>query len=145
MNTTNQHKKEVSKIPPEKYRKILRGIELKNILLSSLKADINHELISEGMKINIKDDATYEIKNDEFVVKNKYSLSARNSDNKTVLKIESVFIIVFVSKEEITEEFFEIYKNLSLPLNVWPFFRELVNSITSRMNIPPLTLPLLKR
>ncbi|HFE63776.1 MAG TPA: hypothetical protein ENK14_05070 [Caldithrix sp.] len=135
----------MEKISPEEYRRILDGIELKNILISNIKADLKHELLTEGMKIVIKDDAQYEMREDDFIIKNKYILTAKNQANKIALKIECVFIVVFETKYEITDGFFEIYKDLSLPLNVWPFFRELVNSTTARMNIPPLTLPLLKR
>lgn len=133
------------KISPEDYRKILKGLELKDILLCSLKADLKHELLSEGMKISIKDNAEFETNDDEFIIRNKYTLSAKNKNNKIALKIECTFIVVFDSREEITDDFFEVYKDTSLPLNVWPFFREFVNSTTARMNIPPLTLPLLKR
>ena len=135
----------MEKISPDEYRRILDGIELKNILISNIKADLKHELLTEGMKIVIKDDAQYEMRENDFIIKNKYILTAKNQANKIALKIECVFIVVFETKYEITDGFFEIYKDLSLPLNVWPFFRELVNSTTARMNIPPLTLPLLKR
>jgi preprotein translocase subunit SecB len=135
----------MEKISPEEYRKILNGIDLKNILLSDLKATIKHELLSEDMKIGIKEDAQYSYEEDELIVKNKYVLTAKNKEKKTVLKIEGSFIVIFESQSEIDDNFFNIYKEISLPLNVWPFFRELVNSTTSRMNIPPLTLPLLKR
>ena len=135
----------MEKISPEKYRKILSGIDLKDILLSDIKASIKHEWLSEGMRISIKKNANYAYKDDELIVTNKYVLTAKNNDKKIVLKIEGTFIVVFESEHEINDDFFEIYKEISLPLNVWPFFRELVNSTTSRMNIPPLTLPLLKR
>ncbi len=135
----------MEKISPEEYRKILNGIDLKNILLSEIKAFFKHELISEGLKIGIKENAHYSYEDDELIVTNKYVLTAKNNDKKIVLKIEGTFIVVFESEHEINDDFFEIYKEISLPLNVWPFFRELVNSTTARMNIPPLTLPLLKR
>lgn len=122
----------MEKISPDEYRQILDGIELKNILISNIKADLKHELLTEGMKIVIKDDAQYEIKDDDFVIRDKYTLNAKNQANKIALKIECVFIVVFETKYKITEAFFEIYKDLSLPLNVWPFFRELVNSTTAR-------------
>jgi len=122
----------MEKISPEEYRKILRGIDLKDILLSEIKASINHELLSEGMKIGIKEDAQYNYAEDELIIKNKYILTAKNNDKKTVLKIEVTFIVIFESKSEINNEFFDVYKEISLPLNVWPY-------------IPPLTLPLLKR
>ncbi len=136
----------MEKISPEKYRQILEGIELQNILLSEIKASVKHELFTEKMKINIKDESEYEFKDDKFIVINKYVLTSRNNkQKKNALKIEATFKIFFESENEINDGFFEIYREISLPLNIWPYFRELVNSITARMNIPPLTLPLLKR
>ena len=135
----------MEKISPEEYRKILTGIDLKTILLSEIKAFIKHELLSEDFKIGIKENSSYIYQENEFKVTNKYILTAKNTDKKIALKIEGTFILLFESEHEINDDFFEIYKDISLPLNVWPFFRELVNSTTARMNIPPLTLPLLKR
>lgn len=135
----------MEKISSEKYREILDGLELKNILMSDLKAAIKHELFSEGLTVSIKDSSIYENKEDEVIVRNTYRLTARNKEKKIALKIEATFILVFETKEKITDNFFEVYQKISLPLNVWPFFREFVNSTTARMNIPPITLPLLKR
>ncbi len=136
----------MEKISPEEYRRILKGIELQNILLSEIKASVKHEFFSESMKINIKDDSEYEFNEDRFIVTNKYILTSKsNKQKKNALKIEATFRIIFESEYEINDDFFEIYKEISLPLNIWPYFRELVSSITARMNIPPLTLPLLKR
>jgi len=135
----------MNKISPEEYRKILDGIELQNIILKSSKSNVNHDLISENLVVSFTDKASFELIEDGFVVENKYVISAKNKEKKTVLKIEGIYIVIFKSKTEITDEFFSIYKDISLPLTVWPFFREFVYSITSRMNIPPLTLPLLKR
>jgi len=135
----------MEKISPEKYREILEGIELQSISLKTIKATIAHENLSDKMNISFKDEAFYTYEEDGFLVENKYILTAKNNQRKNVLKIECIYLLYFTSVEEITDDFFEIYKEISLPLNVWPFFRELVNSVTSRMNIPPLTLPLLKR
>ena len=135
----------MKKISPEEYRKILNGIDLKNILLKEVKASIEHKNFSENIKISIKDKASYKNEEDELVITHTYTLTAKGKAKKPALKISGTYIVVFESNNEINDGFFNIYKETSLPLNVWPFFRELVNSTTSRMNIPPLTLPLLKR
>ena len=133
------------KIPPQEYKRILDGIQLENVLVKNINAKIDHEILKEGLKINIKDNASYSLKDDGFIVEDKFSLYSRDKDRKIAIKIECTYVLSFTSSCTITEEFFDIYKEISLPLNVWPFFREFVNSITSRMNIPPLTLPLLIR
>ena len=135
----------MKQISPQKYKSILDGIEINSIYLKSLKSTIDPGLITEGMSISIKDNASYVTTENGFIIENKYTLTSKNRDKKIVLKIESNYVLHFTSRLEVTDDFFDIYKNISLPLNVWPFFRELVNSITARMNIPPLTLPLLKQ
>ena len=136
----------MEKISPEEYREILDGLELKDILVSNIKADIKHEYLSDGLKIKIKNDANYLIdEDDDLIITIRYKLSANSKEKKSALKIEATYIAVFDSVKEITDDFFDVYKEISLPLNIWPFFRELVNSTTARMNVPPLTLPLLKR
>jgi preprotein translocase subunit SecB len=134
----------MDKITPEHYRQILDGIELLDIALIKLNSSINHDNLSASMKVAIKDSATFENDEQGFRVEDKYTLTSKK-DNKIGLKIEAVYRIRFQSETDITDDFFDIYKSISLPLNIWPFFRELAHSVTSRMNIPPLSLPLIKR
>jgi preprotein translocase subunit SecB len=134
----------MTKISPETYGKILDGIELDDIALTKLNSSINHDNLSASMKISIKDVSAFVNDEQGFKVENKYTLLSK-TENKIGLKIEAVYLISFKSIATIDDDFFDIYKSMSLPLITWPFFRELVNSITSRTNIPPLTLPLIKR
>jgi preprotein translocase subunit SecB len=134
----------MTKISPETYGKILDGIELDDIALTKLNSSINHDNLSASMKISIKDVSAFVNDEQGFKVENKYTLLSK-TENKIGLKIEAVYLISFKSIATIDDDFYDIYKSMSLPLITWPFFRELVNSITSRTNIPPLTLPLIKR
>lgn len=134
-------------MPPEDYKEILEGITLVNLSLLETNAKIRENLKSfKKMNVKISDDATFGILDEEIVIKHNYSLSCVPVGKKQkVLSITVVFALHLTSEKEFNEDFFEIYKEMSLPLNTWPFFREFVNSTTARMNIPPLTLPLLKR
>ena len=129
---------------PKRYREILKGIQLDTIALRSLKAHIHRENMEGSMKIELQESAAYRNAEDGFEVSAQYVLIGK-SKRRIALRVDCTYDLFFTSEEEINDEFFEIYKEFSLPLNLWPFFRELVYSITSRMNIPPLTLPLLKR
>ena len=129
----------------ELYQSILKTIELNNISLYKISSLVEHKLLSENMVVSIEEDASYSYENKIMNVTNQYSLFAKNKDNDVVFKIESTFLLNFSASVDIDDSFFDIYKQTSLPLNVWPYFRELVNNISSRMNIPPITLPLMKR
>ena len=145
MNNKSPDNKKI--IAPDLYRKILFGLELKNIFMTSCSCSINRINLDPNMVIRISDEATFSItEKKEIEVIQKYSLEARNQiTKKRCLNIKCEYHIIYDSKEEFTQEFFDVFKKENLPINSWPFFRELVYNITARMYIPPLSLPLIKR
>ncbi|MCX8057524.1 MAG: hypothetical protein N3F03_07950 [Ignavibacteria bacterium] len=135
------------KISPEKYQKILEGLELVSISLKDAKCYLNTDVKFPGeLGVTISSDEKFKvISNDEIQIVQKYSLDARKRNSKSrFLNVEATFLVKLKSKENFTEDFFNVYKEISLKLNTWPYFREFINNITLRMNIPPLTLPLFK-
>jgi len=100
--------------------------------------------IPQRAVIGIRDQAEFSNAEGGFSIFVRYILTAKVR-NKIFLKIEAAYELFFSSEEEISDEFFDIYREISLPFNIWPFFRELVNSLTARMGIPPITLPLFKK
>ena len=136
------------KIPtPEEYHKFLKGLQFANIRITNLNAKIDHELFLENKehKLIINDKATYKKTDVGFDIENKFTLSSKAKGNKIILKIDCNFLLSFNSEIEISYGYFEIYRNLSLRFNTVPFFREVVHSITSRMDIPHLVIPLWTR
>lgn len=138
--------KEKPNISPQMYKKILDGIELKSISLKECDAFLNSDInITSDLKIDIKEEANYKLKENEVHIFNKYTIDARKPGSKSrYIKLGIVFLIRITSEETFTEDFFEIYKQVSLHLNTWPYLREYVNQMTSRMSVPPITLPLFK-
>jgi len=72
----------MEKISPDKYREILEGIDLQSLSIKSLKASIDHNKLSEGMKITIEEDASYNNEDEGFTVENRYILYAKNKERK---------------------------------------------------------------
>ena len=135
------------KISPQKYKEILKGLELESIYLKSCKCNINREKFSPNLNFSIKDSASFNIEeNGNIEIFHKYILHGRKPREKQIIiSIECTYCLIFSSEGNFSEEFFEIFKELNLAINSWPFFREFIHTITSKMNVPPLTLPLLKR
>jgi hypothetical protein len=132
------------RISPEEYRKILSGIELLSISLQESKTFLNCDCkYPTDVSANIKDECRFKLYEDGIVnIFQEFQLDARKINSKTrFIQISATFIVKLKSKETFSDDFFEIYKKISLNLNTWPYLREFVNSITSRMNVPPLTLP----
>ncbi len=135
------------KMQPDEYKKVLDGIQLKNLSILETSAKIKPNLKSfDKMDIKITDEANYYQNGDEIVINQHFTLIGIPVGKKQhILTIVVVFALHLTSEKDFTDDFFEIYKTISLPINTWPFLREFANSMTARMNIPPLTLPLLKR
>lgn len=133
-----------SKMQPKEYREYLRKIDLANIQLNDVKATLGKVDFSvrpvmnltEGFKIlkNVADHAIIEVS---------YKVSAKVK-RSNVFTVNAKYHVSFVTNEQIPDDFFEIYNQLSLPLQTFPYLRELTNSIISRMGLPPLILPLRK-
>lgn len=136
------------KISPEDYKKTLEGLELNSIILKEAKCYLNHEIKSPkelNISINSKEDFKIKEADEEVLIFQKYTLDARQKNSKSrFIQIEVTFLVRLTSKEKFSEDFFNIYKEINLKLNTWPYFREFINNITMRMNVPPLTLPLFK-
>jgi hypothetical protein len=145
LSTKKKEKKTDKKISPEEYRDIINSIELLNIRLTS--ADVKFKVYEPPMGYNISSKETYEQEADSNVVtiNQIYTLAAKPpKSRKNGITIKCCYEVTFKSDRQLTGDFFEIYSHRSLPLNTWPYFREFVNSMTARMDLPPLTLPLFK-
>lgn len=136
------------KIDPKSYAQILRGIKLGEIYLESCSVTHKRENLvgQKGLEVFIRDRASYKQDNGRVKVTHKYYLTAQKPEIQDfALKISTTFCLVYITDSPFKKEFFEIFKNRSLPLNSWPYFREFVQNMTQRMNIPPITLPWVKR
>lgn len=134
---------------PRKYSQILSGISFDEIYLESSSVAHNREslLKQKELEISVRDKASYTQQDNKIRVTHKYFLTAKNPaiEKDFVIKISVNFCLIFFTSSPFEKEFFEIFKNINLPMNSWPYFREFVQSMTQRMNLPPITIPLLKR
>lgn len=141
--------KEEKSISPQEYGEILKDLKLNNLYLKKGNFFVDRENFFKNEKIELKltDEAKFKkIKDGTINVFHDFKLDAFNMHSKKkILSIECIFCLNFTSKKEFSSEFFEIFKDVNLPINSYPFFREFVFNATSRMNIPPLTIPLIKR
>jgi len=137
-------------ISPEEYRKLQSNLDLVEISLfnstSSLILDSVNTLLSAEETPLIKlNDSSNIVENEKTAnIINKWSLTAKFKESGTqFLNIKAEYSIALAKTEKMSKEFWDIYKNTTLHIIVYPYFREFVQNLTSRMNIPPLTLPIL--
>lgn len=63
--------------------------------------------------------------------------------NSSFLDINATFLLLYSIKsfEGLDENAYDSFANLNGPYNAWPYWREFVQNITCRMELPPLTIP----
>ena len=131
------------KIPPNEYRTLLKQLELIEIRLVKSNCVLNNK-DGKIQPVDIQEKTQISpLGSDKVQILHTYNLSAKfeNSDD-FFIKISATYEITFICTFNDNKDFFDIYKQVSLPLNTFPFFREFVFNTTGRMNIRPLTLPL---
>ena len=140
--------KKAVQISPSEYNKILGKLELDQIALRSISAELRTPKVylNKAMHGKISHDVGFDIKENHVSFFIKYIVVMREEKKaKIALKIVTSYEAAFKCKElRLTKEFCEVYAERNLQFNIWPFLREIIYSTTSKMNIPPITLPLVK-
>lgn len=128
-------------IEPELYQHTLESLQLKSVCLDSLSASSRRELFGQGgISVELTTDAFAKPAAGQYLAYIKYSLRAAR-DAEAALVIDATFCVVFDATEPVPDGFFDVYKEVNLVLTTMPFARELIASVTSRMDLPTLTLP----
>lgn len=140
------------KIDPEEYNKIIKSINLDEISL--IETSFKKNLINaKGGTISLKIKDKYTFEDNEknvtffpFFSMEGYVESEDSKDKEQVFVLKMKFASIYTKTEnfEINEDFLTIFKDLSLSNVMWPYFRELTQSLVSRGDLPPITLPLKK-
>ena len=132
----------------KKYEEFIKAIELRDIKLIELNTHIVEEqpTTDNALKADIKATNEHKIFNNMLIFYVNYILTMKQF-KKVVLKIKAKYRVDYelLKRIEIDEKTIDFFSEMNLPLNVWPFFRELCNDVTAKMRIPSLVLPLLRR
>jgi preprotein translocase subunit SecB len=136
-----------AKISPEEYREFVQGLELKHVYLSAAKVK----------RVRMPDVAV-PLRYGHNISKKRYSnseegFSASFTFQVTLFEegveapfgeIDVTFTAEYTAKQAMTKKIFEVFGDINLPLNVFPYIREYVHTTTNRMGFPTLILPTYK-
>lgn len=127
------------------YRDFIKGIELQKIHNSRVLCKIE-EGFAPPASLNISDKAIYKkINPNNLEIKINYILTAtKNDSEKPGMIIEADFILIYKTEKEMSDKLMKIFKDSSLRIQVWPYFRELVHHMSLYMGVPPLVLDVVK-
>lgn len=135
-------------LSPQAYQEIVNDLSLEEIVLKELTLKVYDENQSSDLTLSTTRNYKKEII-DGFILNDlKYSLTAKDETaEKTYFKIAAKYRLKYncdCDPETLSDDFFKIFLNFTLEIIIWPYFRELVQSLVSKMNLPPLVLPMKK-
>jgi hypothetical protein len=145
--TKAKNKNPSGKLSPDQYNDILKGLVLKNVRISSAQFKSASLRGKTELSVDMSYAAEWQKSKEKLILITAHCqfVAREESSNDEAVRISADYEVLLKTTNEFTNEFFAIYKDLSLPINVWPFFREFVQSILGRIGYPPYTLPLLVR
>ncbi len=75
-----------------------------------------------------------------------YSDKEKAEQNKPFLNIKATFSLVYKAKDlsNLSKKAFDTFGEMNGIYNAWPYWREFVQNITTRMGLPALTVPVFR-
>jgi hypothetical protein len=145
MNQTTSEKQEIRPSPRE-YNSFIRQVEIMNIRIIAARVDLlDYSYFPSSAEVTWRMAASYENAEDQFNVSHRYRLVVKDKESKRIkARISVTFYVAYSSKIPITDDLFEVFKKINLPLNTWPYFREFVHNTATRMGWPPFVAPAYK-
>lgn len=144
-------------VSAEVYNDFIQGVNLETIYLAGAVVRLNRfpEGINLGFGVESEAKGPVELPAEAgtsgFQGSIRYKLSLydqpRSDDAppaESFAEIEAIWVAVYASQRIPTESEFAVFSAQSLPLNLWPYFRQFAQQTISQMGLPPLTLPTFK-
>lgn len=136
--------------PPEEYAKFIQGIELLDVRLVSSHATSNAirpDASELRLRVRYRSDIT-RLHNAGTYVFEAYPrlkvIASKAEGEDPAGEVEVRLGLRYESKLEPTDGFLEIFSQVNLQVNAWPYLREYVQQTITRFGWTPLVLPTLK-
>ena len=131
----------------EDYLQFLGQLEITDVRLVSAKLDnFAFPMPSRHYSVNVRTRTSYENAKGRIDMFHHYNLRIlAQGTQRPVAKLSVVFCVSYSSQIPMADEIFDIFKEHSLPLTTWPYFREFVHNTFSRMGWLGVVTPAFKR
>ena len=125
-------------------------VQIRHVILAESVA--RHRALCAGppaeLSLNVNVRTESKEKDQLIQVFPRFTLIGRDSPDSAeeVLRVEAMFVVAYhvPSFEGIGKENIDAFGQMNGIYNVWPYWREFVQSITVRMGLPPLTVPVFR-
>lgn len=131
----------------EDYAHFLSQLEITDVRLVSAKIDnFASSMLPADSSVSVRPRPSYENAEGRIEMFQRYNLTVSAPEMQhPVAKLSVVFCVSYSSQIPMTDEVFDTFKEHSLPLTTWPYFREFVHNMFGRVGWIGLVPPLFKR
>ena len=128
-------------ISPDLYRQTLECLDLQMVCLEELHSFCEREVLEQGgISVSVEEETFARQTPNKYLAYIHYHLLGVQAET-SALKLDARYCVIFNMNEPVPSGFFEVFRGLNLKMTTLPYFRELVASVTARMELPTLTLP----
>jgi hypothetical protein len=129
-------------ISPRDYNAFLAGVQPREVRLvrSGLEAHVRYGDVELKAAVELGG-SRYESTDDGFVAWQTGRFTGADPDGNELIVVEAEFELRYASERPLTDEIFEVFQHLNLPVNVWPYLREFFQQSTLRAGWPGFVLP----
>jgi preprotein translocase subunit SecB len=134
------------------YIKLIEAVELDKIFISSVNSErYPNTEFKDNIKTVVRVSQKLEFKSeDKFIALTNFNVNAHDEfdENKQLFKIDCNFLLEYritqdlkntIGEPELSQAIEEFIKR-NVPINAWPYGREFISQMTTRMGLPPLVI-----
>lgn len=134
-----------NKIDNKKYSNFIKNLEIVDIRLN----EVNTKCLKyvEEVENSLDVELIYECEDvevkviDEINIYPEFNLKLKSKEEIClILKVKFNIKYRIKDLELFSEEYIQNFINKNVPINIWPYAREIISSITSRMGYPALII-----
>ncbi|MDU2163094.1 hypothetical protein [Intestinibacter bartlettii] len=139
------------KIEKTKYKELAESVDIASIdLCELLVKDIKKDMAIQSQSIEIEHKSKmtkYKLENEKLKVFIETSIQGLSEEikeeNKRVFYLEFTYCIEYNVEDSFRFEdiYYELFAMKNAPVNLWPYMRELIHSLSIRMGIPEIIIP----
>jgi preprotein translocase subunit SecB len=126
------------------YKDFIGTIELDNIVLNGLQVKRLNKPGSNKLEVELEPNfrLATEKRKDKLLAMADFKVNIKDEKDNEILIIQAEFLLTYTYSGEIsiTDDIQEKFLETNVPLNSWPYGRELISSITTRMGYPALVI-----
>lgn len=137
---------------PEEYGTFVNGLELTRVRMVRSQVEAPYPVSdASAVRIELENETQFreheDISSFEALASFDLTFEEEGVDDRVgAISVTYSFLYEsdMVGGDAKLESYYEVFAEVSLPVNVWPFVREFVHNATSRVDWPKLDLPLVK-